>query len=121
LDARADDVINRGGEKVFPREIEEMILVDPDVAAVAVVAAPDPELGHVPVAFLVVRDGGPSSAPVAEVLGRVRDHLSSALVRSKRPVALSAVDALPAGPTGKVRRRDLTEQPVPVLDRLECR
>ena len=54
LDARTDDVINRGGEKVFPREIEEMVLVDPAVAAVAVVAAPDPEMGQVPVAYLVL-------------------------------------------------------------------
>ena len=58
LDSRVDDVINRGGEKVFPREIEEMILLDPDVAAVAVVGAPDPELGQVPVAFLVLPGRG---------------------------------------------------------------
>lgn len=123
LDSRADDVINRGGEKVFPREIEETILLDPDVAAAAVVAAPDPELGQVPVAFLVVRgvDDEPAHALVAATLARVRDQLSSALVRSKRPVALNAVRELPAGPTGKVRRRDLSDHSVPVLYRLECR
>jgi acyl-CoA synthetase (AMP-forming)/AMP-acid ligase II len=123
LDSRVDDVINRGGEKVFPREIEEMILLDPGVAAVAVVGAPDPELGQVPVAFLVLRRVDDESPPAlaAELLGRVRDHLSSALVRSKRPVALNAVGELPAGPTGKVRRRDLSDGTGPVLYRLDCR
>ena len=123
LDSRVDDVINRGGEKVFPREIEEMILLDSDVAAVAVVGAPDPELGQVPVAFLVLRGIDDESPPAlaAELLGRVRDQLSSALVRSKRPVALNVVGELPAGPTGKVRRRDLSDRTGPVLYRLDCR
>ena len=55
LDARTDDVINRGGEKVFPREIEEVISADPMVASVAVVGRDDPELGQVPVAYVVLR------------------------------------------------------------------
>jgi acyl-CoA synthetase (AMP-forming)/AMP-acid ligase II len=123
LDSREDDVINRGGEKVFPREIEEMILLDSAVAAVAVVGAPDPELGQVPVAFLVLRDVDDESPPAlaAALLGRVRDHLTSALVRSKRPVALNVVGELPAGPTGKVRRRHLSDRTGPVLYHLDCR
>ena len=63
LDARTDDVINRGGEKVLPREVEEVIGADPMIASVAVVGRDDPELGQVPVAFVVLRavagdDGG---------------------------------------------------------------
>ncbi len=78
LDARTDDVINRGGEKVFPREIEEMVLVDPAVAAVAVVAAPDPEMGQVPVAYLVLHgvDGASQIAVAAEALARIRERLA---------------------------------------------
>ena len=45
LDARTDDVINRGGEKVLPREVEEAIGADPMIASVAVVGRDDPELG----------------------------------------------------------------------------
>ena len=58
LDARTDDVINRGGEKVFPREVEEVISADPMVASVAVVGRDDPELGQVPVAYVVLRGVG---------------------------------------------------------------
>jgi oxalate---CoA ligase len=120
LDSRIDDVINRGGEKVFPREIEEIVLVDPEVAAVAVVAAPDPELGQVPVAFLVLR-GVAADAGAAEAVGRIRDRLALALVKSKRPVSLSVVRELPAGATGKVQRRALRESGITVLYHLDCR
>jgi oxalate---CoA ligase len=123
LDARTDDVINRGGEKVFPREIEEMILIDPAVTAVAVVAAPDPELGQVPVAYLVVHGvvDTTGSAEAAEVLARLRDRLTTALVKSKRPISLNVVGALPAGATGKVQRRTLRENDVAVISHLHCR
>ena len=69
LDARTDDVINRGGEKVLPREVEEAIGADAMIASVAVVGRDDPELGQVPVAYVVLRavagedGGGPRSLP----------------------------------------------------------
>ncbi len=123
LDARTDDVINRGGEKVFPREIEEMVLVDPAVAAVAVVAAPDLEMGQVPVAYLVLHgvDGVSASTIAAEALERIRERLLTALVKSKRPISLNVVDALPAGATGKVQRRALRDSDVAVIAHLSCR
>jgi oxalate---CoA ligase len=123
LDARTDDVINRGGEKVFPREIEEMMLVDPAVAAVAVVAAPDPEMGQVPVAYLVLHgvDSAAESAQAKETLGRIREQVRATLVKSKRPISLNVVDALPAGATGKVQRRALRESDVAAIAQLDCR
>jgi acyl-CoA synthetase (AMP-forming)/AMP-acid ligase II len=125
LDSRIDDVINRGGEKVFPREIEELILADPDVGGVAVVGSPDHELGQVPVAFIVLR-GFEADADIdidvaAQVTARLRDRLGAALVRSKRPVSLSVVRALPAGATGKVRRRALRDSEFPAIYHLDCR
>ena len=125
LDSRTDDVINRGGEKVFPREIEELILLDADVGAVAVVGSPDHELGQVPVAYIVLRgiedDADIDLDMAAQVTARLRDHLAAALVRSKRPVSLRVVRALPAGATGKVQRRALRESDTPVAYRLDCR
>jgi acyl-CoA synthetase (AMP-forming)/AMP-acid ligase II len=125
LDSRTDDVINRGGEKVFPREIEELILVDPDVAGVAVVGSADHELGQVPVAYIVLRgsedDGDIDTDMAAQVAARLRDHLAQALARSKRPVSLSVVHALPAGATGKVQRRALRDSDIAVVYRLDCR
>ncbi len=123
LDARSDDVINRGGEKVFPREIEEVVAEDDEVAAVAVVGAPDPELGQVPVAYLVLR--GVHDASDLDVsraaLDRIRTRLEARLVRGKRPVTLNVVASLPTGATGKVRRRELGAGGGPVLYRLDCR
>jgi oxalate---CoA ligase len=117
IDGRSDDVINRGGEKVFPREIEEAMLLDPDVTDVAVVGEDDPVLGQVPVAYLVldgVKDGS-DLARAAELTARIRHGLESVLVRSKRPLALRVVAQLPTGPTGKVRPRALRGGEVPVI------
>jgi oxalate---CoA ligase len=125
LDSRTDDVINRGGEKVFPREIEELILAEADVDAVAVVGSPDHELGQVPVAYIVLRgfedDADIDIDAAARVTARLRDRLGAALVRSKRPVSLRVVRALPAGATGKVRRRALRDSDIPAVYHLDCR
>jgi acyl-CoA synthetase (AMP-forming)/AMP-acid ligase II len=58
---RIDGVINRGGEKVYPRVVEEVLRGHPGVAEAAVVGVPDPVLGEVPVAFVVPR-GAPQGA-----------------------------------------------------------
>jgi acyl-CoA synthetase (AMP-forming)/AMP-acid ligase II len=117
LDGRVDDVINRGGEKVFPRQIEEAILLDPGVAAVTVVGQDDPVFGQVPVAFLVLHGiGGPSDRGLARhVVARIRRNLDTALPRAKRPVALHVVLQLPVGATGKVQRRALREHDMLVI------
>ena len=124
LDARTDDVINRGGEKMYPREIEEVISALPEVVAVAVVGRGDPELGQVPVAYVVLRGAGDTCDPrVAERLEasaqRIRRALERGLARRKQPVALYVVRALPTGATGKVRRRSLDAAEVPVLATFE--
>jgi oxalate---CoA ligase len=132
LDARTDDVINRGGEKVLPREVEEVIGADPLIASVAVVGRDDPELGQVPVAFVVLRTadeaGGtageaPKDADVVaqETAARLAKVLERDLVRAKRPVALCVVESLPAGATGKVKRRLLDTPDVPVLYHFDLR
>jgi oxalate---CoA ligase len=129
LDARTDDVINRGGEKVLPREVEEAIGTDPMIASVAVVGQDDPELGQVPVAYVALReaDAGededePDAGVVArETADRIKKALERDLVRAKRPVTLSIVETLPAGPTGKVKRRMLGTPEVPVLYSFDLR
>ena len=123
LVGRTDDVINRGGEKVYPRDIEEAILVDPDFMAAVVVPEDDAVLGQVPVAFLVLQDSVNASdaGTVEHVTRRVAKHLEATLVRSQRPVALHVVSQLPAGATGKVQRRALRHQRPPTLFSLSCR
>jgi acyl-CoA synthetase (AMP-forming)/AMP-acid ligase II len=116
LVARTDDVINRGGEKVFPREIEEILSADPAVVSVAVIARDDPELSQVPVAFVVLNGLRADDVEgTRRVVARMNDTLERFLVPSRRPVALHVVATLPAGATGKVRRRALREPGLAVL------
>jgi acyl-coenzyme A synthetase/AMP-(fatty) acid ligase len=110
LIGRTDHVINRGGEKMFPREIEEVILEDPSVIDAVVIAREDDSLGQVPVAFLVLRgvpDHDLEPDGPAAVADRVHRHLHAALPPSKRPAALHVVTRLPSTPTGKVIRRSV--------------
>ncbi|MGH9017520.1 MAG: AMP-binding protein, partial [Acidimicrobiales bacterium] len=111
LDGRVDDVINRGGEKLFPREIEEVLSAAPEVTAAVVVAGDDPVFGQVPVAFVTVRavttaSGADTLDPVAD---RLRTLLTTQLARTRRPSALFIVTDLPRGRTGKLSRRALQE------------
>jgi acyl-CoA synthetase (AMP-forming)/AMP-acid ligase II len=105
LAGRSDDVINRGGEKIYPREIEDVLLAQPGVRSAAVVAARDPVLGERPVAYIV--PAGPCRGlGLADAL---REACDSALPRHKRPSAFCLVEELPLGPTGKVTRGRLRE------------
>ena len=105
LAGRSDDVINRGGEKIYPREIEDVLLAQPGVRFAAVVAARDEVLGERPVAYVVPTWPG-AGQPLEDAL---REACEAALPRPKRPAAFHLVAELPVGPTGKVARRRLQE------------
>jgi acyl-CoA synthetase (AMP-forming)/AMP-acid ligase II len=105
LAGRTDDVINRGGEKIYPREIEDFLLAQPGVRAVAVVGAPDPVLGARPVAYVAASGPGPAD----DLTGALRAACDAALPRHTRPSAFCLLDELPLGSTGKIDRRRLAE------------
>ncbi len=101
LVGRSDDVINRGGEKVYPSEVEDVLLGDPRVREAVVVARPDDILHQVPVAYVIATDGDiDEPALVAELAALC----ASRLPRFKRPVEISVVEDVPRAPTGKVQR-----------------
>ncbi len=102
---RVDDVINRGGEKVHPREIEEVLLQDPDVGAAVVIGRPHPVVGEEPIAVVVMARGGDEH----QMTARLRQRCDRELSRYKRPAAITVATELPAGATGKVRRRELRQ------------
>jgi oxalate---CoA ligase len=105
LSGRSDDVINRGGEKIYPREIEEILLAQPGVRSAAVIGAIDEVLGERPVAYVV-----PDGAAVAdEVEAVLRAACAERLPRHKQPSEFWLVDEMPLGPTGKISRRLLKE------------
>src|SRR5680860_1443152 len=97
IEGRVGEVVNRGGNKVFPAQVEEVLLLSPAVEEAAVVGVPDDRLGEVPVAF-VVGDAEPDA-----LAALCREHL----LPYKVPVAFHRVDALPRSEVGKVLRRRL--------------
>jgi len=100
IEGRLGDVINRGGNKVFPEQVEEVLRLSPGVSDVAVVGVFDRRLGEVPVAFVV------GDAPPAELEALCREQL----VAYKVPAAFHRVDALPRSEIGKVLRRELQDR-----------
>lgn len=102
LVGRRGDKIIRGGENVFPLEVEQVIETHPAIAQAGVVGKPDVRHGETVVAFLVAAD--PNSPPDTE---NVRTYCRERLAGFKVPVEWTFVDALPRNPNGKLVRREL--------------
>ena len=102
IDGRLSDVINRGGLKVFPGEVEEVLRLSSSVADVAVVGVPDERLGEVPWAFVVAAEQPPVAAHLDALC---REHLAP----YKVPSRFEVVDSLPRNEVGKVLSRSLVE------------
>ena len=105
ITGRIRDVINRGGEKISPREVEETLLTHDDVSDVVVIGEPDPTYGQRAVAYVVPRQPG-----LRDLESRLRDYASQRLSRYKVPTAFILVDDLPRTRTGKVQRRLVTSE-----------
>ncbi|MGH2617956.1 MAG: AMP-binding enzyme, partial [Thermomicrobiales bacterium] len=97
-------IINRGGGKIVPAEVDDALLHHPAVAAAAVFAVPDPRLGEDIVAAVVLNPGTRTTA--RELRGWMLDRLSP----YKVPRRIWFVDDLPRTMTGKVRRGELARR-----------
>lgn len=107
--SRRDDLINRGGYKIDPREIEELLYEHPGVGQAAVVAMPDERLGQRAAVFVVPADTGRGREPVA--LDDLTAFLEEkGLSRTKWPEALELVESFPMTSTGKFMRYALRER-----------
>jgi acyl-CoA synthetase (AMP-forming)/AMP-acid ligase II len=104
LAGRTDDVINRGGEKVYPAEVEDVLLEDARVREAVVVARPDAILGSVPVAYVIPADLDLADDARASLVAELATRCDAELPRFKRPLEITVVDDLPRTPTGKVQR-----------------
>lgn len=98
---RLKDLIVRGGENLSPRAIEDTLAGHPAVAACCVVGGPHPDLGEVPVAFVVRRDGETVDA------AQLRALVGASLSRTHTPAAIHFVESLPVNAVGKVDRKAL--------------
>jgi acyl-CoA synthetase (AMP-forming)/AMP-acid ligase II len=101
LVGRIKELINRGGEKIAPAEVEEVLLAHPAVADAACVGVPHARWGEEVATAVVPRQ--PVSQ--AELLAHCRRHLAE----FKVPKRFLLVDIIPRSPTGKIRRRQVVE------------
>lgn len=100
---RIKEMINRGGENIYPREIEIPLEKHPDIAEVAVVGMPDAALGERVRACVVLRESATLSAD------DIIDYLKDKIAKYKLPERVDFMDALPRNPTGKVLKKHLKE------------
>ena len=101
---RATDMLIRGGQNVYPAEIERRLLQRPEVADAAVIGVPDEEWGESPVAYVVLRDGTPDGRDTAAALTR---DLRGRLASYKVPTELHFIEEIPRNGAGKALKRVL--------------
>jgi fatty-acyl-CoA synthase len=104
VQGRLKDMIIRGGENIYPREIEELLVTHPAVADAAVVGVPDPKWGEIPVAFLRLLGSTPPSAE--DLIAFCRKHLAP----YKTPRYWRFVDRFPQTASGKIKKFELRDQ-----------
>jgi long-chain acyl-CoA synthetase len=102
LTSRVKEMIISGGVNLFPNEIEHAIKLNPKVADVAVVRAPDKDLGEVPAAVIQLKDG--EHADAAEILAHCKE---AGLYGFKLPKVIDFVDQLPRNLAGKLPKKEL--------------
>jgi long-chain acyl-CoA synthetase len=101
IDGRVSSMINRGGLKVFPDEVEEHLREYPGVRDAAVAGVPDDRLGEVPWAYLVVEPGTRIDADA------LREWCRERMAPYKTPVGVTILSELPRNEIGKLMRQDL--------------
>jgi fatty-acyl-CoA synthase len=100
----------RGGENVYPREIEEFLYSHPDIADVQVIGVPDERYGEELCAWIRVRDGAEPLDAAA-----VRAYCEGKLAHYKVPRYVQVVDEFPMTVTGKIRKVEMRERSVELL------
>ena len=106
---RSKDMIIRGGENVYPREIEEFLYTHPDVADVQVIGVPDDRYGEAVMAYVQLREGAEADADA------LREHCKEQIAHYKVPKYIEPIDEFPMTVTGKIQKYKLREQAIETL------
>jgi fatty-acyl-CoA synthase len=107
---RIKDMVIRGGENVYPREVEEFLYTHPDIEDAQVIGVPDEKYGEEVCAWIRMKPGRPALDAEA-----VREFATGQLTHHKIPRYVRVVDEFPMTVTGKVRKVDMREEMVRVL------
>ncbi len=103
IQGRLKDMIIRGGENIYPREIEDILFRHPAVAEIAVVGVPDERWGEQVAAFVRVAEGATTNA------GELHEFMREHMAPHKTPKIWIALDAYPLTPSGKIQKFRLVE------------
>jgi fatty-acyl-CoA synthase len=107
---RIKDMVIRGGENIYPREIEEFLYSHPDIADVQVIGVPDEKYGEELCAWVRLREGAPELTAAT-----LREFCNGKLAHYKVPRYVQVVDEFPMTVTGKIRKVEMRERSVSLL------
>ncbi|MEO6794341.1 MAG: AMP-binding protein [Mycobacterium sp.] len=110
ITGRIKDMVIRGGENIYPREIEEFLHTHPDIIDAQVIGVPDDTYGEELMAMVMVRDGAPQLT-----FERLREFCTGRLAHFKIPRYLRIVDEFPMTVTGKIRKNELRKRAIDQL------
>ena len=109
ITGRLKDMIIRGGENIYPKEIEEFIYTHPKVSDVQVIGVPDKAMGEEIMACIILKEG--ETMTVEEMKQYVLDHMA----KHKVPKYIDFVDSFPMNDAGKIQKYKMREQAVQKL------
>jgi fatty-acyl-CoA synthase len=109
ISGRIKDMVIRGGENVYPREIEEFLYTHPAVKDVQVIGVPDERFGEELCAWVILNDGATASA------GDIKEYCSGQIARYKIPRYVMFVEGWPMTVSGKVQKYKMREESIEKL------
>jgi fatty-acyl-CoA synthase len=112
ITGRIKDMVIRGGENVYPREIEEFLYTHPDILDAQVIGVPDPKYGEELMVWIRMREG---AQPLD--VDKVREFCTGRLAHYKIPRYVHLVDEFPMTVTGKIRKVEMRELSLELIDR----
>ena len=111
ITGRIKDMVIRGGENIYPREIEEFLYTHPNIVDAQVIGVPDVRFGEELCAWVKLRDGAPEMTAA-----RLKEFAAGKLAHYKIPRYVLVVEEFPMTVTGKVRKVEMREKTMAVLD-----
>ncbi len=107
---RIKDMVIRGGENIYPREVEEFLYAHPAIADVQVIGVPDDQYGEELMAWVRMVDG---AEPLDEAA--IREFCAGRLARHKIPRYVRVVEQFPMTVTGKIRKVEMRDEAIALL------
>ena len=114
ITGRIKDMIIRGGENIYPKEIEDFLYTHPDIRDVQVVGVPDPTYGEAVMAAVILREGAAADGEA------IRDYVRGHMAKQKTPQYVCFMDSFPMTGSGKIQKFKIREWAIEKLNLKEA-